>query len=175
MDFTAGLIPLDTALAQMLEQISPLRESESVPLLQAFGRITAGDVISPLDVPGFDNSAMDGYAVRLADLAAQTPLTVAGKAFAGQPFHGEWPAGSCVRIMTGAPIPAGCEAVVMQEETEQTDAGIRFTAPVKPGRIFAVAAKTSPTARWFSRRYPPHRRRAAGAGVSRHCRGERGA
>ena len=134
MDFTAGLIPLDTALAQMLEQISPLRESESVPLLQAFGRITAGDVISPLDVPGFDNSAMDGYAVRLADLAAQTPLTVAGKAFAGQPFHGEWPAGSCVRIMTGAPIPAGCEAVVMQEETEQTDAGIRFTAPVKPGQ-----------------------------------------
>ena len=134
MDFTAGLIPLDTALAQMLEQISPLRESESVPLLQAFGRITAGDVISPLDVPGFDNSAMDGYAVRLADLAAQTPLTVAGKAFAGQPFHGEWPAVSCVRIMTGAPIPAGCEAVVMQEETEQTDAGIRFTAPVKPGQ-----------------------------------------
>ena len=64
MDFTAGLIPLDTALAQMLEQISPLRESESVPLLQAFGRITAGDVVSPLDVPGFDNSAMDGYAVR---------------------------------------------------------------------------------------------------------------
>ena len=47
MDFTAGLIPLDTALAQMLEQISPLRESESVPLLQAFGRITAGDVVSP--------------------------------------------------------------------------------------------------------------------------------
>ena len=134
MDFTAGLIPLDTALAQMLEQISPLRESESVPLLQAFGCITAGDVVSPLDVPGFDNSAMDGYAVRLADLAAQTPLTVAGKAFAGQPFHGEWPAVSCVRIMTGAPIPAGCEAVVMQEETEQTDAGIRFTAPVKPGQ-----------------------------------------
>ena len=134
MDFTAGLMPLDTALEQMLNQITPLRDSESVPLLQAFGRITARDIVSPLDVPGFDNSAMDGYAVRLADLAAQAPLTVAGKAFAGQPFHGEWPAGSCVRIMTGAPIPTGCDAVVMQEETEQTDAGVRFTASVKPGQ-----------------------------------------
>ncbi|MFV0263355.1 MAG: molybdopterin molybdotransferase MoeA [Kluyvera sp.] len=134
MDFTAGLMPLDTALEQMLNQITPLRDSESVPLLQAFGRITARDIVSPLDVPGFDNSAMDGYSVRLADLAAQVPLAVAGKAFAGQPFHGEWPAGSCVRIMTGAPIPTGCDAVVMQEETEQTDAGVRFTASVKPGQ-----------------------------------------
>lgn len=134
MDFTAGLIPLDAALTQMLDRITPLQESETVPLLQAFGRITARDIISPLDVPGFDNSAMDGYAVRLADLSAQAPLTVAGKVFAGQPFHGEWPAGSCVRIMTGAPVPAGCDAVVMQEETEQTDAGIRFIANVKPGQ-----------------------------------------
>ena len=134
MDFTAGLIPLDTALTQMLNQITPLHDSESVPLLQAFGRITASDISSPLDVPGFDNSAMDGYAVRLADIAAQTPLAVAGKAFAGQPFHGEWPAGTCIRIMTGAPVPAGCDAVVMQEETEQTDAGIRFIANVKAGQ-----------------------------------------
>lgn len=134
MDFTAGLIPLDTALTQMLNQITPLHDSESVPLLQAFGRITASDISSPLDVPGFDNSAMDGYAVRLADIAAQTPLAVAGKAFAGQPFHGEWPAGTCIRIMTGAPVPAGCDAVVMQEETEQTDEGVRFTASVKPNQ-----------------------------------------
>ena len=83
MDFTAGLMSLDTALSQMLDQITPLHERESVPLLKAFGRITASDIVSPLDVPGFDNSAMDGYAVRLADLAAKTPLTVAGKAFAG--------------------------------------------------------------------------------------------
>lgn len=81
--FTAGLIPLDTALTQMLNQITPLHDSESVPLLQAFGRITASDISSPLDVPGFDNSAMDGYAVRLADIAAQTLLAVAGKALPG--------------------------------------------------------------------------------------------
>ncbi|KAA1051841.1 molybdopterin molybdotransferase MoeA [Pseudocitrobacter sp. 73] len=134
MDFTAGLIPLDDALSQMLGRITPLNTSESVPLVQAFGRITARDVVSPLDVPGFDNSAMDGYAVRLSDIATDAPLMVAGKAFAGQPYHGEWPVGSCIRIMTGAPVPAGCDAVVMQEQTEQTDTGVRFTAPVKAGQ-----------------------------------------
>ncbi|MGR3929097.1 molybdopterin molybdotransferase MoeA [Pseudocitrobacter faecalis] len=134
MDFTAGLIPLDDALSQMLGRITPLNTSESVPLVQAFGRITARDVVSPLDVPGFDNSAMDGYAVRLSDIATDAPLMVAGKAFAGQPYHGEWPTGSCIRIMTGAPVPAGCDAVVMQEETEHTDAGVRFIAPVKAGQ-----------------------------------------
>ncbi|WP_368541465.1 molybdopterin molybdotransferase MoeA [Enterobacter soli] len=134
MDFTAGLMPLDTALTQMLDRISPLQESETLPLVRCFGRIAARDIVSPLNVPGFDNSAMDGYAVRLADLQTGEPLPVAGKAFAGQPFSGEWPAGSCVRIMTGAPVPAGCDAVVMQEETEDTDAGVRFTASVKAGQ-----------------------------------------
>ncbi|MEW5559946.1 molybdopterin molybdotransferase MoeA [Enterobacter asburiae] len=134
MDFNAGLMPLDVALNEMLDRISPLNATETLPLVQAFGRITAEDVASPLDVPGFDNSAMDGYAVRLADLAEGKPLRVAGKAFAGQPFEGEWPAGTCVRIMTGAPVPPGCEAVVMQEETEQTDDGVRFTASVKAGQ-----------------------------------------
>ncbi|MGL4723701.1 MAG: molybdopterin molybdotransferase MoeA [Scandinavium sp.] len=134
MDFNAGLMPLDEALTQMLERITPLTSTEKLPLLQAFGRITAKDVISPLDVPGFDNSAMDGYAVRLSDLNAGNALPVAGKAFAGQPYTGEWPAGTCVRIMTGAPVPAGCDAVVMQEETEQTDSGVRFTAEIKNGQ-----------------------------------------
>ena len=68
MDFTAGLMPLDTALAQMLDRITPLNATETVPLLQAFSRVTAHDIVSPLDVPGFDNAAMDGYAVRLSDL-----------------------------------------------------------------------------------------------------------
>lgn len=131
MDFTAGLMPLETALTQMLDRISPLTDRETLPLLRCFGRVIATDIISPLNVPGFDNSAMDGYAVRLADIHAGQPLPVAGKAFAGQPYQGEWPQGTCIRIMTGAPVPAGCEAVVMQEETEQTDAGVRFTASVK--------------------------------------------
>ncbi|MCK7177666.1 molybdopterin molybdotransferase MoeA [Enterobacter roggenkampii] len=134
MDFTAGLMPLETALTQMLDRVSPLHDVETLPLVRCFGRIAARDIVSPLNVPGFDNSAMDGYAVRLADLQTGNTLPVAGKAFAGQPFSGEWPAGTCVRIMTGAPVPAGCDAVVMQEETEQTDDGVRFTASVKAGQ-----------------------------------------
>lgn len=131
MDFTAGLMPLETALTQMLAPVTPLKEHETLPLLRGFGRVLARDVVSSLNVPGFDNSAMDGYAVRLADIQAGNALPVAGKAFAGQPFAGEWPQGTCIRIMTGAPVPDGCDAVVMQEETEKTDAGVRFTASVK--------------------------------------------
>ncbi len=131
MESSNGLLSLDMALSQMLSRISPLTESETLPLVACFGRMVAQDIISPLNVPGFDNSAMDGYAVRLAEVQSGNALPVAGKAFAGQPFDGEWPAGTCIRIMTGAPIPAGCDAVVMQEQTEQTDAGIRFTAEVR--------------------------------------------
>lgn len=134
MEQTAGLLPLDTALNQMLSGLTPVSGSETLPLVQAFGRVLARSVTSPLNVPGFDNAAMDGYAVRLSDLAAQKPLAVAGKAFAGQPFHGDWPAGTCIRIMTGAPVPAGCEAVVMQEETTVSEAGVQFTAPVRAGQ-----------------------------------------
>ncbi|XTZ37117.1 molybdopterin molybdotransferase MoeA [Salmonella enterica] len=155
MESSIGLMSLETALTQMLSRISPLTESETLPLVDCFGRIAARDIISPLNVPGFDNSAMDGYAVRLADLQSNRPLPVAGKSFAGQPFAGDWPVGSCVRIMTGAPIPAGCDAVVMQEQTEQTAEGIRFTAEVranqnirrigediaKGARIFAAGTK----------------------------------
>ncbi len=131
--FTAGLISLDDALATMLAQITPVSESETLPLIEAAGRITAANVVSPVNVPPFANSAMDGYALRLADAQADT-LTVAGKAFAGVPFSGSWPAGSCIRIMTGAPVPEGADAVVMQEETERQGEAIRLTATVTAGQ-----------------------------------------
>jgi len=132
--FTAGLISLDDALSTMLARVTPVTETETLPLTAATGRITASAVISPINVPPFANSAMDGYAVRLADLALEQPLAVAGKAFAGAPFDGEWPAGSCVRIMTGAPVPQGTDAVVMQEETEQADEKVRFLAKANAGQ-----------------------------------------
>lgn len=131
---TAGLISLEEAQHMMLQPLQPVSGTEQVSLANAAGRITAEAVVSPLDVPSFDNSAMDGYAVRLSDLHAGAPLAVAGKAFAGAPWHGEWPAGSAIRIMTGAPIPAGCDAVVMQEQTEQHADGIVMTAPVSAGQ-----------------------------------------
>ncbi|MRT40269.1 molybdopterin molybdotransferase MoeA [Enterobacteriaceae bacterium RIT702] len=129
--FTAGLISLEDAQQKMLQQLTPISDSLNVSLFEAAGRITAKPINSPLDVPSFDNSAMDGYALRLADIAPDRVLPVAGKAFAGAPYNGEWPAGSVIRIMTGAPIPAGCDAVVMQEQTEQRDGGIVITAPVQ--------------------------------------------
>ncbi|ELY4669764.1 molybdopterin molybdotransferase MoeA [Cronobacter muytjensii] len=134
MEPTAGLMSLETALEEMLSRILPLSETQTLPLLKSMGRVTARAVTSPLDVPGFDNAAMDGYAVRLADLASGAWLPVAGKAFAGQPFSGEWPAGSVIRIMTGAPVPPGSEAVIMQEEAQTGDAGVRFIAPARAGQ-----------------------------------------
>jgi len=134
MEHTAGLIPLETALETMLSRISPVTGTETLALLQAVGSVTATSIISPIDVPGFDNSAMDGYAVRIDDLTPGAVLPIAGKAFAGQPFNQEWPAGTCVRIMTGAPTPAGADAVIMQEEAEIVDGGVRFHTEVHKGQ-----------------------------------------
>lgn len=132
--FTAGLLSLEEAQHTLLQQLTPIRDCLDVSLFEAAGRITARAIASPINVPSFDNSAMDGYAVRMADLTAHSVLPVAGKAFAGAPFKGAWPAGSVVRIMTGAPLPEGCEAVVMQEHTEPRDEGIVITAPVHAGQ-----------------------------------------
>ncbi|MBL5859107.1 molybdopterin molybdotransferase MoeA [Serratia fonticola] len=138
---TSDLISLEQALEKMLSQIAPLQQSESIALTSAAGRITATPVVSPIDVPPFANSAMDGYAVRLSDLNGNSPLPVAGKAFAGAPFTDTWPANTCVRIMTGAPIPAGADAVIMQEQAEVTEAGVRFNAPVIAGQNIRLAGE----------------------------------
>lgn len=138
---TSDLISLEQALEKMLSQIAPLQQSESIALTSAAGRITATPVVSPIDVPPFANSAMDGYAVRLSDLNGNSPLPVAGKAFAGAPFTDIWPANTCVRIMTGAPIPAGADAVIMQEQAEVTEAGVRFNAPVTAGQNIRLAGE----------------------------------
>ena len=136
---TSGLLPLSDALQGMLEQLACCCDSERLPLPEALGRVLAEDIASPLAVPPFDNSAMDGYAVRLADLATGTPLIMAGKAFAGQPYQGEWPAGHCVRIMTGAPVPAGTDAVVMQEETQADGDRITFLCEPTTGQNIRLA------------------------------------
>ncbi|SUT97808.1 molybdopterin biosynthesis protein MoeA [Actinobacillus lignieresii] len=113
-----ALLPLSEALANMLARLPSPTKIENLPLNQCANRIVAEDIFSPINVPSFDNSAMDGYAFRLADLAQFERLTVAGKSFAGNPFTGEVKAGECIRIMTGAMVPADCDVVVMQEEAE---------------------------------------------------------
>ena len=132
--FTSGLISPEEALQLIQRPLTPIRDKLSLALNDATGRITAGPVISPIAVPGFDNSAMDGYAVRLSDLRSPgTPLAVAGKALAGKPFTGEWPQGSVIRIMTGAPVPPGTDAVVMPEQTDTRQDGLVITADVSAG------------------------------------------
>ncbi len=129
------MLPLSQALEQMLNQLPSPTDTEALPIHQVSQRVCAENVISPINVPSFDNSAMDGYAVRLADLAESMTLTVAGKAFAGAPFEGEWTAQSVVRIMTGAMIPQGADAVVMQEEVQVNDDGtVTFTGLPKLGQ-----------------------------------------
>ncbi|EHK90102.1 molybdopterin molybdotransferase MoeA [Aggregatibacter actinomycetemcomitans] len=117
------MLPLSQALEQMLSQLPSPTSTEILPIHLASQRICAENIISPINVPSFDNSAMDGYAVRLADLQQSMTLAVAGKAFAGAPFEGEWTAQSAVRIMTGAMLPQGADAVVMQEEVQVNDDG----------------------------------------------------
>lgn len=107
-------LAVDEARARLLSLIAPVDGIERVPLRAALGRTLARDVVSPIDVPGHDNSAMDGYALRAADLGG-APLRVVGTAWAGHPLDARVEEGGCARIFTGAPMPAGADTVVMQE------------------------------------------------------------
>ena len=129
------MLTLEQARAQMLEQLTFPTQSETLNLQDAANRICAEDVISPINVPSFDNSAMDGYAVRLADLQQSLTLSVAGKSFAGKPFQDEWSPLSAVRIMTGAMLPEDADAVLMQEDAVvNEDGSVTFTKLPKPNQ-----------------------------------------
>lgn len=110
------LLPLDEALSRLLACATPLAEVQSVPVGDADGRVSAQDVVSALHVPPHDNSSMDGYALRCADVAASgTVLPISQRIPAGSGADA-LPAGTAARIFTGAPVPAGADAVVMQED-----------------------------------------------------------
>jgi molybdopterin molybdotransferase len=112
------LLPLETALTRMRTAAAVLTDTETIPLARSLDRILAEPVTAAIDVPAQDNSAMDGYALRISD--AGRPLRLIGTALAGHPFTGTLTAGACVRIMTGAPVPAGADCVVMQENAHVT-------------------------------------------------------
>ncbi|WFO10272.1 molybdopterin molybdotransferase MoeA [Edwardsiella ictaluri] len=134
MLYPPDLLSLQQALDRLLNDTQPIADDEEVSLTDAAGRISAQPIVSPLDVPPFANAAMDGYAVRLADLGSAQPLPIAGKAFAGTPFQGTWPAHSAIRIMTGAAVPEGAEAVIMQEQAQAGEQGVSFSHPAQPGQ-----------------------------------------
>jgi molybdopterin molybdotransferase len=132
---SGSLMPVEVALARLLEmaEAAPIVECESLPLAAAEGRVLAEDLLSSLDLPPWPNSAMDGYALRVADWTGE-PLPVSQKIFAGMAPEPLAP-GTCARIFTGAPVPAGADCVEMQENTEVlTDQRVRFSEPLRTGQ-----------------------------------------
>lgn len=133
------MLQLEEAVARVLSAVPPAK-GELVPVKQAAARVLLERIVSPLDLPPFDNSAMDGYAVRAEDLAgarAETPvvLRIVGKAAAGQVFRGSMGRGECVRVFTGSALPRGADAVVMQEDTRSEAGGrhlVSILAAAKP-------------------------------------------
>jgi len=141
-----GLMPLEQALTEMQTSLSNVCEAVTLPLSQALGFALAQDIKSPLNVPPFNNSAMDGYAINHADLIHCSPenpvtLTLIGKSFAGAPYTGELPGGCCIRIMTGAVMPDCADTVVMQERAAARDDAITFSQLPKLGDNVRLAAE----------------------------------
>jgi molybdopterin molybdotransferase len=131
----AALMPVEDALDQLLAMASEQRlpDSGSLPLSAARGRVLASDLVATLDLPPWPNSAMDGYALNLADLHRQ-PLKVSQKVYAGLAPDALLP-GTCARIFTGAPVPPGANCVQMQENVEVLEDGrVRFLQPLKLGQ-----------------------------------------
>lgn len=125
------MLTYEEARERILDRVTPVG-MERVPLDAAAGRSLAEDVRAPGDLPPWDNSAMDGYAVRSADCRGEALLSIAGRRTAGEPDAAAVPPGGAVRIMTGSPIPEGCDAVVPFEEAEERGGSIRIPAPVRP-------------------------------------------
>jgi molybdopterin molybdotransferase len=135
--YDPNALPVSQAQAFIAQLVPRVQTVESLALRSALGRVLARDIVSPIAVPAHDNSAMDGYALRSADLlgTGDTLIAVAGTAYAGQPFHGTVPPGQGLRIMTGAVMPDGLDTVVPQEfTTTQADGRIGIPAgTVKAG------------------------------------------
>ncbi len=130
------LMPLDDALRGLREALQAHEgpATDMVDSFEALGRVLAEDLVSPVDVPPLDNSAMDGYAVRCADVLSDgVALPQSQRVAAGQ-LGSELVPGTCARIFTGAPVPQGADAVVMQEQCEAGPEGVRFLTVPKPGQ-----------------------------------------
>ncbi len=154
------LMPFTDARARTLERVSPVKETENIPVMTALGRVLAEPVTAPFNVPNHDNTSMDGYAIRFEDLSqdGDTILTVVADLPAGDQLTQTIGDGEAVRIMTGAPIPDGCNCIVIQEVV--TRESNQLTVPpgmkqaqnirragqdVKEGsEVFAVGRRLSP-------------------------------
>jgi molybdopterin molybdotransferase len=133
---------VDKARAAIRACLRPVTDTERVPVREALGRVLAEDIVPSIDVPGHDNTAMDGYALRFADLGAgETELEEIGAALAGRKFTGTLGAGQCVRVTTGAVMPAGADTVVVQEVVKARDGKVAIPPGQKAGQNVRYAGE----------------------------------
>lgn len=146
--FGDGLMAVDDAVALIAARIPAVAGTETVDLAAADGRVLAQDIVAAVPLPPFDNSAVDGYAVRWSDLAASGPTTmpVAGRVTAGA-AAGAAKAGTAVRIFTGAPMPAGTDTVFMQEDVVRTGDSVTLPPGLEAGANRRLAGEDTPAGR----------------------------
>ncbi|MGL5004625.1 MAG: molybdopterin molybdotransferase MoeA, partial [Casimicrobium sp.] len=136
-DYDPNSMPVDKAREFISRVLRPIDGVERVHIRAALGRVIADDVVSPIDVPGHDNSAMDGWAYRYADIVqggVLTPMKRVGTSYAGKPYLGQVGTRECVRIFTGAVIPEGCDTVAMQERVSENEQGVQIPNDLKQGQ-----------------------------------------
>jgi len=137
------VLTVEQAKQRILDATTPLTAYQQIPLRNALNRVLFTDIRSPMPVPGYDNSAMDGYALCNNNSTTQeaVSLPVVGTSWAGKPFDGKLQAGQCIRIMTGAKMPAGADTVIMQEHVERNGDNIHFTRQPTTGQNVRYAGE----------------------------------
>jgi len=144
--FSGPLLPLDDMERLIAERVSPVMETERVPFAGARMRVVAADIAAPDNLPPFDNSAVDGYAVRHADLRGgdETRLAIAGRLIAGRSADVALKPGQAIRIFTGAPMPAGADTVFMQEDSRIEGGTVILPSGLKKGSNRRLAGEDAP-------------------------------
>jgi molybdopterin molybdotransferase len=142
-DYDPNALPVEGAKTIIRGFLTPVASVERVAVRSALDRVLGEDILSTINVPAHNNSAMDGYAVRAADLRADQPVRLKriGEAFAGKTFGGSISAGECVRVMTGAVMPPGADTVVIQEIAREADGVVTIPPGQKPGENMRFAGE----------------------------------
>src|SRR3954463_7689035 len=140
--YDPNALRVDKARQAILSCLSPVQETQSVPVREALGRVLAQEIVPTINVPSHDNTAMDGYALRFSDLSGtDTRLEELGTALAGRPFKGKVGSGQCVRVMTGAVMPDGTDTVVIQEIVKVDGKSVVIPAGQKAGQNVRYAGE----------------------------------
>jgi molybdopterin molybdotransferase len=142
-ELNTGLLTVAEARARILDAVTAVNATETLPVREALDRVLAEDIVSPIDVPSHTNSAMDGYAVRAEDLPADgmREFPVPGTSWAGRPWQAAIEAGQAVQIMTGGMMPEGADTVVMQEHVEREGNAVRIGNGHKHGQNVRAAGE----------------------------------